>query len=293
MKKRTKRMNLDLTGRQFGEWTVLRKSKKKGKLGITLWDCVCSCGKTQTVCTSNLEGGRSTRCRGCGRKRAAATCIRLGIYHGEAGTFLYGVWVRVKSDCEARWADYRTFKTDVLPQTDKRLVKRDASKPFGPGNFCWSSYRIPESDLIAIGGKAMTARGWANYLGLSHQRIYQLISKYGSLEAAMAARSVAANLSIEELVARYSEITTNWNKVMQPGPDERRRPHKSKYDGLPWEAWMNGETHLATQGIDFPGTTERFRHLLFVRGKKRGLKVRTRIDKADHGKITFRFREAT
>lgn len=55
----------DLTGRKFGEWTVLYY------VGPTpsrqhLWKCKCSCGVRALVQAGNLRSGRSTRCRGCG-----------------------------------------------------------------------------------------------------------------------------------------------------------------------------------------------------------------------------------
>ena len=50
---------IDLTGKPFGDWTVL------AYLGKCEWSCRCSCGETRTVNGSNLRSGRSTRCAVC------------------------------------------------------------------------------------------------------------------------------------------------------------------------------------------------------------------------------------
>lgn len=58
---------IDLTGRTFGYWTVLKKSNKKTKNRSTYWYCRCICGTEKDVNGSNLRNGTSTNC-GCQRK---------------------------------------------------------------------------------------------------------------------------------------------------------------------------------------------------------------------------------
>ena len=60
---------IDLTGQQFGEWTVLKKSDKvlinsqnKKKL---YWVCQCSCGRIFDVQGNSLRSKKSTKCRFC------------------------------------------------------------------------------------------------------------------------------------------------------------------------------------------------------------------------------------
>lgn len=50
----------ELTGQKFGEWTV-ESYAKNGR-----WNCVCSCGSTQVLSTTDLVKGKSTNC-GCKR----------------------------------------------------------------------------------------------------------------------------------------------------------------------------------------------------------------------------------
>lgn len=52
---------VDLSGETYGEWTVVGLVRK----GPNFWECICSCGGTQTVAQHSLRTGGSTRCRPC------------------------------------------------------------------------------------------------------------------------------------------------------------------------------------------------------------------------------------
>lgn len=51
----------DLTGRQFGRWTVIERVDEPG---AAKWKCRCSCGTERVVAARNLISGASTSC-GC------------------------------------------------------------------------------------------------------------------------------------------------------------------------------------------------------------------------------------
>ena len=50
---------IDLTGKVFGELTVVKRSKND-KRNQTYWECLCSCGKIKTVRGSHLKDGTSS-----------------------------------------------------------------------------------------------------------------------------------------------------------------------------------------------------------------------------------------
>lgn len=56
----------DLTGKQIGNWVVLRRAPNHGRL--VYWLCKCSCGKEVEVVSSSLIRNVSTRCRDCAVK---------------------------------------------------------------------------------------------------------------------------------------------------------------------------------------------------------------------------------
>lgn len=58
----------DLVGVRFGSWTVVRKLDDYPEGSVT-WHCVCDCGNTGDVTTSNLVGNKSKGCRACGARR--------------------------------------------------------------------------------------------------------------------------------------------------------------------------------------------------------------------------------
>ena len=65
----SKKQREDLTGRQFGELTVLRPAEKNQRNRVC-WVCRCSCGKECTVSALHLKSGHT---RSCGCKRYAGS----------------------------------------------------------------------------------------------------------------------------------------------------------------------------------------------------------------------------
>lgn len=140
----------DLTGRQFGRWTVLEMRGRHG--GSRYWLCQCSCGTEREVASNHLVDGSSTSC-GCSRKDHAAKRT-----HGESRTRLYRTWkamrrrcndpnVRSYKDYGARgitvcdeWNDYLTFREWALQHgyNDTLSIERiDVNKGYCPENCCW------------------------------------------------------------------------------------------------------------------------------------------------------------
>jgi len=68
----------DLTGRQFGRWTVLRRAPNRmspsGKTRSIMWTCKCECGKVKDVRARALKTGMSTSC-GCLQKEHVSAAL--------------------------------------------------------------------------------------------------------------------------------------------------------------------------------------------------------------------------
>jgi hypothetical protein len=56
---------VDLVGRTFGKWLVLRRAEKNDKHCRIQWVCRCECSREQEVLGQSLISGNSTRCRSC------------------------------------------------------------------------------------------------------------------------------------------------------------------------------------------------------------------------------------
>lgn len=65
----------NLSGKQFGEWRVLRY------LGNKRWECQCSCGVIKSVLTSTLKSGESTSCGHINKSK-----------HGDLAGKKFGEW---------------------------------------------------------------------------------------------------------------------------------------------------------------------------------------------------------
>lgn len=57
---------IDLTGKQFGDLTVIKLSDKRDKYNKLLWECKCSCGNSAYVPGPSLRAGYYKSC-GCKR----------------------------------------------------------------------------------------------------------------------------------------------------------------------------------------------------------------------------------
>jgi len=58
--------SLTLQGQQFGNWTVLKKSERKGRKKY--WLCQCACGRIKSIRADGLVNGSSTQCQNCARR---------------------------------------------------------------------------------------------------------------------------------------------------------------------------------------------------------------------------------
>lgn len=70
-----KSVRIDMTGQQYGDWTVIRfleTVKKK-----TYWLAKCKCGVEQRVQGPNLRQGLSTCCVACGHKKTSRANVGI------------------------------------------------------------------------------------------------------------------------------------------------------------------------------------------------------------------------
>ena len=58
----SKTVEKDITGQQFGKWTVLYKTNKRASNGNIMWHCRCECGIERDVSGLALRNGQSLSC---------------------------------------------------------------------------------------------------------------------------------------------------------------------------------------------------------------------------------------
>jgi len=86
---------IDLTGRKFGEWSVLHfdetsYAKKHGR-----YICRCSCGTEKSVIGYSLTAGKSKSC-GCKANQGVKGINKI---HGMSHTRLFGIWAEMRERC--------------------------------------------------------------------------------------------------------------------------------------------------------------------------------------------------
>lgn len=97
---------IDLTGKQFGEWSVLFIVPKKANVHDTLWHCRCTCGNERDVLGSSLKSGKS---KSCGCQTAKYICKAIAKHSG-CGTRLYRIWRGLFKRCNnPNSTDYKDY----------------------------------------------------------------------------------------------------------------------------------------------------------------------------------------
>ena len=87
---------IELTGKQFGNLTVVRLVGRKNR--CIVWECKCSCGNKTNVLGVNLRHGRTQSC-GCIRRKGTDS---PRFKHGKYGTREYHSWAGLLGRCYNR-----------------------------------------------------------------------------------------------------------------------------------------------------------------------------------------------
>lgn len=196
----TPKKTIDLTGKKFGQWTVIAYAGEKH------WLCQCACGTEKSVHGGSLRYGRSNGCIKCSPERKPKP------KHGEAGTRLYKIWRGMLYRCYnpnyKSYARYGGRGISVCPEwRDCYEAFRDWAKANGyaghltidrednngnyePGNCRWATRREQnrnrsDNKPVFYNGKTMFICDLAKERGLDPNLIRARLSVGWSLERAI------------------------------------------------------------------------------------------------------------
>lgn len=145
---------VDLTGKTFGKWTVLKRLGSLKSYGDIFWECRCECGKISKVRSYHLTKGYSRRCVSCGHlprpykselaeqnwkvivRCAKKRGIRVLLTREEA----YRVFLTQKKKCALTGLDI-CFPTCGNDRRNNKwtasLDRLDSNKPYTRDNIQW------------------------------------------------------------------------------------------------------------------------------------------------------------
>lgn len=159
---------------------------------VSMWECLCDCGKECTVRGNELKKGGSKSC-GCLK--------RLG-KHGHASrmTPTYRSWLAMRSRCLCKnhthfkhyggrgikiyegWNDFNGFLSDMGEKpTSKHTIDRiNNDGDYEPLNCEWKNRKEQSNNRrtcrkIEFDGRAMTISQWADYLNISYETLIRRI----------------------------------------------------------------------------------------------------------------------
>ena len=214
-----KSTRIDLTGKRFGNLTVIRfqGNRKSG----AHWRCRCDCGNERTVYYWNLQNGKAVSC-GCLRGKRNVERLTT---HGRSETVEYATWGRMCSRCTNqnvfefkdyggrgivvcdRWLNsFAAFFEDMGPRPSSKhsLDRIDNNGNYEPGNCRWAtrkeqSRNTRASRMLTFMGETKCLTDWAIEIGLSPATLAKRLDYGWSVERAVTTPKKSSAKALEGL----------------------------------------------------------------------------------------------
>lgn len=196
----------DLTGMKFGKLQVIEKTEIRKNRKI-VWKCLCDCGNTAYVPSSDMLSGNTKSC-GCGKNeghpkygKTASHKIRL-----------YNIWAGMKDRCNREknksyryygargikvceeWEnDFIAFRNWALKngyRDNLTIERKDNNKGYSPNNCTFATMKQQSNNrrngaYISYGGERHTIAEWSDILGIKQQTFRVRLWKGMSFEKAI------------------------------------------------------------------------------------------------------------
>src|SRR5262245_4381847 len=196
---------IDLTGKPFGRWIVLRRAPNRGR--HPYWVCQCICGTVREVCGSHLSRGKSLSCR-CLQKEEGNNPNST---HGLSKSPEYAIWNAMKNRClnpndtgypnyggrgitvcEAWQTSFEAFFTAMGPRPSYKhsIERRNNDGPYSPENCYWATKNVQARNTrgnhrVTIDGHTACLAEWLEINNISSKTYEQRIKHGWSIEQAL------------------------------------------------------------------------------------------------------------
>lgn len=198
----TKFKGQSLVGKKFGRWTVLKyhgvKIYESGNRAH-FWECLCSCGNTKIVMSSNLVSGGSTAC-GCHNR--GAHFFKHGFSKRSGKHPMNMVYHAMRARCtnpknkdykhyggrgiKCLWTDFLTFYNDMSPTYAKGLMidRKDNSGDYCKDNCRWVDRSTQMNNrrnnvLLTHNDQTHTLTEWSRITGIGYKTLTSRIKRLG------------------------------------------------------------------------------------------------------------------
>ena len=188
---------LNITGKQFGRWTVLHRVGNDARGGAT-WRCRCQCGNERIIITAQLNSGKSKSC-GCLKVEVAK---QFWTTHGRSRTRIYSVWRGMLRRCHnvqcktypryggrgiqvcERWHTLDHFVADMgqPPFKGAEIDRVNNDGNYEPENCRWVTRRANVMNstgprFVTINGSTKCVKEWCAHFGISPGSVYKRLGR--------------------------------------------------------------------------------------------------------------------
>ena len=211
----------DLTGKTFGELTVVKFVPTDNRRSY--WLCKCSCGGEAIVYSGHLKCGHTTTCNNSshriGKKCSDDTKQKISnanTKHSGCGERLYRVWASMLNRCNNQneiaykwygakgikvcdeWLDYANFRQWALSSGYDENAEAHAcsiDRIDGNGDYCpencrWANAKTQANNrksnvLLTYNGKTQTMMQWSEETGVPYGLIQQRLNRGWGVQKAI------------------------------------------------------------------------------------------------------------
>jgi len=192
---------IDLIGKRFGRYLVIKEILERNKYNQINWLCKCDCGVEKIVIGENLRNGNTLSCGCYNRDRSKEANYKHGGNRRGKIMVEYPIWSQMLGRCyninNNRYKNYgqrgiivcdrwrNSFSNFILdmgerPSSKYSIERDDVNGNYEPSNCRWieniKQYRNrTDNHWIEYNGKKLLLQEWSKELNASHSNIIRML----------------------------------------------------------------------------------------------------------------------